>query len=154
MNIKKMSGSLVAATLLLGLNTVAMADCNDVIADITQTADEIRFCTTTNDPTKGDAPIWQYKGKPSCVVNDKVSKKLYAERDESVPPRKNNPKQTHRGAANDFMDGKYDAGQQKLQDFIDTLMYAAKALDGQQGREDALVKWAVGVQNDAMAFCQ
>ena len=152
MTIKKLSGSLVAATMILGLNSVAMADCDTVILEITEKADEIRFCTTTGDPTQGDAPIWQHKGKPSCVVNDKVTNKLDVERDDTPPP-KNNGKAERAGAAQDFSTGKYDAGQQKLQDFIDTLLFSAKALPGQQGREDELVDWAVQMQTDAMA-CQ
>ena len=152
MKISKLSGSLVAATLILGLNSVAMADCDEVIFLIEEKADEIRFCTTTDDPTKGDAPIWQHKGKPSCYVNDKVSNKLFVERDETPPP-KNKGKAEAAGAAQDFGSGKYDAGQAKLQDFIDTLIYSAKALEGQQSREDELRDWAIAMQIEAMV-CQ
>ena len=151
MKISKLSGSFVAATLMIGLNSVAMADCDTVIAEIIEKADQIRYCSTT-DPAAGDAPIWQWKGKPSCVINDKVTNKLYVERDDTPPPT-NKGKAEAAGAAQDFGSGKYDAGQAKLQDFIDTLLYSAKALDGQQGREDDLVTWAVGMQTEAMA-CQ
>ena len=152
MTIKKLSGSLVAATLIFGLNSVAMADCADVILDIQTKADEIRDCYIGDDDNAANDPIWQHKGKPSCFVNDKVTNKLYVERDDTPPP-KNKGKAEAAGAAQDFASGKYDAGQAKLQDFIDTLLYSAKALDGQQGRENALVEWAVGMQTEAMA-CQ
>lgn len=154
MKISKLSGSLVAATLILGLNAVATADlseeCLDVIADIEGQAASIRQCDKNglDYPT----PIWQYKGTKGdgCVVHEKVARKLDEDRTEPPPPIKKG-NNVAAGAANDFLNGKYDAGQAKLQDFIDTLMYAAKAVD--QEREDALVEWAVGVQTDAMA-CQ
>ena len=156
MTIKKLSGSLVAATLILGLNSVAMADlseeCLDAIADIEGQAASLLQCDKNgiDYPT----PIWQYKGTKGdgCVIHQKVSRKLNEVRDPNDPPppiKKGG--NTAAGAANDFRNGKYDAGQAKLQDFIDTLLFAAKAVD--QAREDELVDWAIGVQTDAMA-CQ
>lgn len=153
MIIKKMSGTLAVAAVLLGLNTVAMADCDMVISDIVTKADEIRDCYVGTDDNAANDPIWQWKGKPSCAVNDKVAKSLYVDRVDDTPPPKVKGKAEAAGAANDFADGKYEAGQEKLQSFIDTLMYAARTLEGQQTREDDLVDWALGVQIDALA-CQ
>ena len=154
MIIKKMSGTLAVAAVLLGMNSVAMADCDMVISDIVTKADEIRDCYLGTDDNAANDPIWQWKGKPSCAVNDKVAKSLYVERVDDTPPPKVKGKATAAGAANDFADGKYEAGQEKLQGFIDTLMYAARTLGPvEQGREDDLVTWALGVQTDALA-CQ
>ena len=152
MNIKKMSGSLVAATLLLGLSTVVMADCDDVIYEIELKADALRCDPDPDIGWDAKNPIWQYKGTKGdgCVIHQKLAKKLNEVRTE--PPPKINKKGTNfaAGAANNFRNGKYEAGQQRLQDFIDTMMYAAKAHDDQQGEEDALVEWATGIQTEAM----
>lgn len=154
MNIKKMSGSLVAATLLLGLNTVAMADCADVITEIELKANALR-CTTSSSGGQWDPanPIWQYKGTKGdgCVIHEKLARKLDEERTEPPPKINKNKTNTEAGAANNFRNGKYEAGQQSLQDFIDTMLYAAKTKDGQQGEEDALVDWAMTMQIDALA---
>ena len=147
MNIKKMSGSLAVAVSLLALNGAALADCSDTITEIELKADEVR-CDAPN-----DNPIWLYKGTKGdgCVVHEKLAKKLNEERTEEPPRINKNKTNIAGGAANDLRNGYYDNAQQKLQEFIDVMMSAAHAREGQQYREDALIEWAYQIKVDAEA---
>ena len=156
MNIKKISGTLAVAVSVLVLSGPVMADwdeCLDVVTEIELKAHELRCDKSTHGGSwDSKNPIWQYKGTKGdgCVIHDKLGRKLFEPRTE--PPPKINKHGTNdaAGAANSFRYGKYETGQQSLQDFIDTMLYAAKVKKGQQGEEDALVKWATGIQTDAM----
>ena len=155
MIIKKMSGTLAVVAVLLGMNSVAMADCDSAILSMQGKANELKGCGLTGSDTDTlvyNDLIWKYKGSPDCAVNYKLARSLYVERIEGgIPPKTKKGKPTHAGAANDFAGGKYEAGQEKLASFIDTLMYGAKTIDKDaQDKEDDLVEWAMGVQTEAM----
>ena len=153
MNIKKMSGSLAVAIAVLGLSSVATADCLDTITEIEHMADELR-CSTVDGDYNRDTAIWQYKRNgDGCVIHSKLARKLNEERTE--PPPRINKKRTNTaaGAANSFANGKYEAGLASLQDFIDTMLYSAKANPGKQGEEDLLVEWATDVYTEAADVC-
>lgn len=135
MNIKKMSGSLVAATLLLGLNTVATADCATVISDTEALAQALR-CNVDGGLWANDNAIWQWKGKGSkgCAVHVKLAKQLNEERDEydedTMPPYKGaknkNGNNTAAGAANDLRNGKLESALAHYQTFMDTILYSSR----------------------------
>ena len=151
MNIKKMSGSLAVAIAVLGLSSVATADCLDTITEIEMKAVELRCSDTTYNK---DTAIWQYKRNgDGCVIHAKLARKLNEER--TKPPPRINKKGTNTaaGAANSFANGKYEAGLASLQDFIDTMLYSAKANPGKQGEEDLLVEWATDVYTEAADVC-
>ena len=145
MNIKKMSGSLVAATLLLGLNTVAMADCATVISDTEDLAAMLR-CEVDVGTWDNNNAIWQWKGKGSmgCAVHRKLAKQLNEERDEydseTMPPYKGaknkNGNNVAAGAANDLRNGKFESALAHYQTFMDTIMYSAKVNTGFVATDD------------------
>ena len=154
MIIKKMSGTLAVAAVLLGLNTVAMADlsedCLDTIASIELKAAELRYCSSTDDAIPG--PIWQYKRNgDGCVIHEKLARKLDELRTEEPPPVKKG-KNTSSGAANDFLNGKFEAGYLKLMDFSYALD-ASRVIEGQESRDAAVRTWIGETLTDALA-CQ
>ena len=140
MNIKKMSGSLVAATLMLGLNTIAMADCGTVIEDTEDLATALRCINDdgywANNPDSSTNAIWQWKGKGSmgCAVHVKLARQLNEEREEynpdTMPPYKGaktkNGNNTAAGAANDLRNGKLKSALAHYQTFMDTIRDSAK----------------------------
>ena len=151
MNIKKMSGSLAVAIAVLGLSSVATADCLDTITEIEMKAVELR-CSDTGYNT--DTAIWQYKRNgDGCVIHSKLARKLNEVRTEEPPRINKKGTNTAAGAANSFANGKYEAGLASLQDFIDTMLYSAKANPGKQGEEDLLVEWATDVYTEAADVC-
>ena len=154
MIIKKMSGAVAVAAVLLGMNTVAMADlsedCLDAIASIELKAAELRYCSSVDDATPG--PIWQYKKNgDGCVIHEKLARKLDELRTEEPPPVKKG-KNTSSGAANDFLNGKFDAGYLKLTDFSYALD-ASRVIKGEESRDTAVHTWIEGMLVDALA-CQ
>ena len=157
MTIKKLSGSLAVAMAVFGLSGAAIADdhlqsCQDVIIEIELKADALRCGPYGWDPTM---PIWQFRGTKGdgCVVHEKLARKLNEERTE--PPPKINKKGTNdaAGAANSFANGKYEAGLLSLQEFVDTMLYAANVKPGMQGEEDALVEWGSDIYTAAANLC-
>ena len=154
MNIKKMSGSLAVAIAVLGLSGVAAADCQDTITEIELMADELR-CSTVDGDYNRDTAIWQYKGTKGdgCVIHSKLARKLNEVRTEEPPRINKKGTNTAAGAANSFANGKYEAGLASLQEFIDTMLYSAKANPGKQGEEDLLVEWATDVYTEAADVC-
>ena len=140
MNIKKMSGSLVAATLMLGLNTIAMADCGAVIQETEDLATALRCIKDdgywANNPDSSTNAIWQWKGKGSmgCAVHLKLARQLNEEREEynpdTMPPYKGaktkNGNNTAAGAANDLRNGKLKSALAHYQTFMDTIRDSAK----------------------------
>ena len=145
MNIKKMSGSLVAATLMLGLSGQAMAEDCGAYVDL---ADEIQChagnltCDITyidgefeslswidvDGIKEWNAPIWQHKGKVGengCTVHSSLVKQLYTPHD-SPPKGRGKSKAVAKGAANDLRDGKLDSAIQHLCNFIETIVYNAR----------------------------
>ena len=129
MNIKKMSGSLVAAISVLALSGPALAgDCTEV-ADAVEAAAINLICTTDGGITgwTGDN-IWQWKGKGElgCAVHAKLAKQLYVPFDASKPPPKKGGKNDGKGAANALRDHKYEDALLHLQNFWDTIEYNAR----------------------------
>ena len=91
MNIKKMSGTLAVVAVLLGMNSVAMADCDSAILSMQGKANELKGCGLTGSDTDTlvyNDLIWKWKGSPDCAVNYKLAKSLYVERIEGgIPPK-------------------------------------------------------------------
>ena len=154
MNIKKMSGSLVAATLLLGLNTVVMADelCDKAVsAAITPTEDlanELR-CKLTDvyeldRMWPSEYPIWKWKGKvhKGCAIHEKLAKQLNELRDEydpdTMPPYKGAKTKSGNnaaaGAANELRNGNIESA---LGHYL-TFIYV---IDNSVKRNDDPEKW-------------
>ena len=142
MNIKKMSGSLVAATLLLGLNTVVMADehCDKAVSDaITQTEELATVLRCKSDGLwPSDNPIWVWKGKAimGCTVHEKLAKQLNEEREEDLEPmppykgkKTKNGNNVAAGAANDLRNGKIESALGHYLTFMDVIYSSAKQND-------------------------
>ena len=128
MNIKKMSGSLVAAISVLALSAPAMAGDCDEVADAIEAAANNLNCTTDGiTGWTGDA-IWQWKGKGElgCAVHAKLAKQLYTPFDPSKPPPKKKGNNDAKGAANALRDHKYESAILHLQTFWDTIEYNAR----------------------------